>query len=184
MTANISTTINVYLDASHTVKYSPGNLIQVPADTVETVIWKSIAPLQFKSTDFQATSIVNIAGNMITVVPAPSLTAYTDTVTLKIDNTGGPNNVAATIAFGVVDTSSSQQPPVVIDGGGSIRNKGTSIWVWELSVALLAALLAGVLVGRTIGAAPEIGPIGIAALAIAAGFVAGSMLSRMRANAR
>ena len=59
MTANISTTINVYLDASHTVKYSPGNLIQVPADTVETVIWKSIAPLQFKSTDFQATSIVN-----------------------------------------------------------------------------------------------------------------------------
>ena len=185
MTANIGTTINVYLDSNHSVQYSPSNQIQVPGDAIDTVIWKAIPPLQFKSSGSGTTNLANIISGKIKFLPSPTAPpVLTDTITMTIDNSNGPPNVSAKVALGIIDTSSSLQPPPVIDGGGSIRNKGTSLWVWELALALLAVLLAGVLVGRTIAAAAEVGPLAGIALGVAAGFVASMMLVRMQANAR
>jgi hypothetical protein len=162
MTTNIGTTINAYYDSNHNVQYSPNNQIQVPADTYETVVWKSIPPMRFKSTDSAATNLSNIASGKIAFVPpATGPLVYTDSITMTIDNTGGPNNVSAQVTLGVADMTS--QPPVVIDGGGSIRNKGTSIWVPEL-VAIVTAVLFGVLIARLIGATPKFGMLAAAAV--------------------
>jgi len=179
MSTNISTTINVYFDSSHTVQYSPNNQIQVPADTVETVLWKGIPPLQFSSTGATVTSLSNITSDKITFAPGQSFTAgNTDTVTMTINNAAGPNNVAARVNLGIVDTTSTAQPPVVIDGGGSIRNKGTSLWAWDLTVVIVAALLLGVLVPRLSGPAPRVGPVAMILAAAAAGAAATWMLVR------
>ncbi len=183
MTTSITTTINVYFDTNRKIQYSPSNRIQVPPDTIATVIWKGVAPLQFVRNKTSATGLVNIAPARITYDDGPGTAPYTDTVTVTIDNTGGPPNVAASVALNIVDMASPQQPPQVIQGGGSIRNKGTSIWVWETFAAIAISLVVGVLIGRATGAGPELGPLAAGVLGLVAGFVAGAMSSRGRARA-
>jgi hypothetical protein len=185
MTANISTNINVYFGANGSVQYSPNNQLQVPADTVETVIWKGIGPLRFIRGGFHVTALTNIAPGRIDVLYAGA-TGDTDTVTMKIDNTGGPANVAAAMDFKVVDISSPRQPPLEMDGGGSIRNKGNSIWVWELVLAPLGSLFAGLLIGLQIApsSGPLFGPLAALIAALAVGVAAGLALKAVQYKAR
>ena len=94
-------------------------------------------------------------------------------VLFKDDNTGG-SAFTPTVSFRVVDTSSTVQPPVQIDGGSTIRNKGTSIWVWEL-IFTFAALLAGFVIGyaaNTLNASGSPSPLlfGVAGLVLGFGF--------------
>lgn len=165
MTTNVSTTINVYFDPNHNVQYSPNNQIQVPNDSVETVVWKGLAPLQFKSTGSSVTNLSNITPDKIVFTPGTNLAGNSDTITMTINNAGGASNVSATVKLGIVDSTSTAQPPVVIDGGGSIRNKGTSIWVWEL-VAIFAAITIGILYARLKGTNPQFATIAAVGAAV------------------
>jgi hypothetical protein len=180
MTTNINTTINVYFDSAHNVQYSPNNQIQAPADSVETVIWKGIPPLQFRSTGATATNLANITSDRIVFAPGQSFAAgNTDTVTMTINNAGGLGNVSARVNLGIVDTTSTTQPPVVIDGGGSIRNKGTSLWVWELAGAIIAALLVGGLTGPRFAGLQQLGPRSRTIIAAGAAIFAGLMVVQL-----
>ncbi|HEY6986353.1 MAG TPA: hypothetical protein VH375_09735 [Rhodanobacteraceae bacterium] len=151
MAGNISTTISVSYAANGTVQYSPGSQIVVPADTVETVTWQAYkagtAPLPaFVKDSIHATG--NDVGKVQIALP-PSLgdPRYVGSFVTTINNAGTGSALNAGVAFSVVDPLAGPNPPMT-DGGGSIRNKGTSIWVWQL-VLSMASLFVGALIGYT-----------------------------------
>jgi hypothetical protein len=183
MTANISTTINVYAGSNGLAQYSPTAAIDVPKDTKEVVTYTGLQPsIVFVRNSVNITNRSGLDPGRIVVAYAPG-GDFADHFTVSIDNSGANTSVARPDwTFGFVDLSRNQQPPAVIDGSGSIRNKGTSIWVWELLAVIAAVLFAGVLIGRTIEAGPELGPIATVLLALGAGSVASAMYSRMQAK--
>ncbi len=169
MTTNIGTTINVGFNTDGSQQYSPNSQFQVPADTVETVIWAGTGTLKFVKNSGQ----VSKAGTSTVQISYGGAGTYADNVTTRFDNTGG-SAFTPTVSFRVVDTSSTVQPPVQIDGGSTIRNKGTSIWVWEL-IFTFAALLAGFVIGyaaNTLNASGSPSPLlfGVAGLVLGFGF--------------
>jgi len=183
MAGAISTTISVSFTGTGGIQYSPGSQILVPADTIATVTWQTYkagtAPLPaFVRTSIQKTG--NDASKVQLNVPAMPAGAYVNTFFATIDNSGSAGTALnASVAFSVVDPLAGQNPPV-IDGGGSIRNKGTSIWVWSL-VFMATSLLAGVLVGYTLASGQSAGspnPLIIAIAGLVVGFGSGLVYAR------
>lgn len=183
MAGAISTTINVSFTATGGVQYSPTSQIIVPADTIATVTWQTYKAGNAPMPAFVRTSIQKTgtdAAKVQLIVPALPAGAYVSSFVATINNSGsGGTPLNAGVTFSVVDPLAGQNPPV-IDGGGSIRNKGTSIWVWEL-VFTAASLLAGILVGYAVGANHASGspnPLIVAIAGLVVGFGMGFVYTR------
>lgn len=176
MTGNISTTIDVYQSADDTgavdVQCYPNSQILVPPDSVAIVTWQAVpSPSGKPAPQFYKDSITPTGPDKAKVqitIPSSS-TSFVSSFVSTITNSGSSSSVNAGITFTMCPIGG--QPPVV-NGGGTIRNKGTSIWVWELVVAPLASLVVGGLAAHgigTIAGSPVLGSLVAAAVGLAAG---------------
>jgi len=183
MAGTTSTTISVSFNANGGAQYYPSNQIAVPADTIATVTWQAYkagtAPMPaFVKDSIKATGTdaIRVKFNIPASLGDPR---YVASFVSTYDNSGSSAPISAQVQFNLVDPLVGQNPPV-IDGGGSIRNKGTSIWVWSL-VFLAAGLLAGILIGYTAAAGQSSGspnPLIIAIAGLVVGFGSGLVYAR------
>jgi hypothetical protein len=180
MTGPISTTIDVYLSTDDTgamtAQCFPNSQILVPPDCVATVTWQAIAsPSGKPMPQFYRDSIQSTGPDKakVQITKPSSTTPFVSSFVSTITNSGTSSSVDAGIVFSVTYPTGGQPP--VVNGGGTIRNKGTSIWVWDLIAAPLSSIVVGVLVAYALQAAavpPAFVILGAALTGIAAGAAA------------
>jgi hypothetical protein len=145
----ITTTIFVYFTTDSAnrkiIEYFPNNDVHVPPKTIATVVYNAIpSPSGFPAPEFIVNSIVATGTNQNRVTFGSKTTAQ---FTANVDNTD--MSVAdAGVSFSVVNPAGPTQP--VLNGGGTIRNKGTSISTIFARYAMVgfASLAIGVLLGE------------------------------------
>ena len=153
--------------------YSPSNPVLWPSGPTKFT-WQVAAATSTSTPMFVRSSIHatgNNAGSVTWDIPAPDINGNVDHFSATFNNTSTQLVGDPGVAFSVVNRYNG----FVIDGGSTIRDKGTSIWVWELVFALVG-LIAGWGVGYFASAAPNGWN---ALLGFAAGLVLGGGASAM-----
>ena len=170
----MSSTITVSLSGS-SLQYSPSNLISVPRNTTTTVTW-TIKPGLALS--FIASTIQVFGADAASVtIQLPGPNNYINSFDVTIVN-GSGQSLDAAVAFQVASQAGGGGG--TINGGGTIRNKGTSIWAWELVFTLVGLVIGGVLGYRFGASGPQFGPLLVTIAGVLAGGLGGYMLRGMR----
>src|SRR5579862_191226 len=130
------------------ITYNPSSQIVVDVNAVSTITYRVTTPTATSAPMFVTSSIKKSGADASRVTLPQFTTQYVDHFDVTINNLGAPNRLLdAQVTFDIANTATGYAGGPVIDGGSTIRNKGTSIWVWELTVFLLAALGIGGVLG-------------------------------------
>src|SRR5215467_3571368 len=124
--------------------YSPSNPALWPSGQTKFT-WQLGAATSNSTPMFVRSSIHatgNNAGSVTWDIPAPDINGNVDHFSATFNNTSTQPVGDPGVSFSVVNRYNG----FVIDGGSTIRDKGTSIWVWDLIVSLVS-LLAGAAIG-------------------------------------
>ncbi|HEY6986354.1 MAG TPA: hypothetical protein VH375_09740 [Rhodanobacteraceae bacterium] len=153
--AETTATIYVYYSTNmfgaKVLQCFPNDEIFVPPDATATLIWQAVASPSGKPVPaFLKNSILPSAGtkDKITITVPNTPTEFVYSFVTTVDNSaatlGRPVDVS--LKFTATDQPGLHPPPTT-DGGGSIRNKGTSLFPRAQIRIALAALVVGVMAG-------------------------------------